>query len=104
MLNKGNETARSLLDKSLEVLKREITKLLAFSENSEYVLDPESIKSLNDMTRTLVMMDKNSKTTPDDPDEDGALIERMSDDELMALAKEIVKEKEVPTKKKKAKK
>lgn len=77
---------KHLLSRSLVVIKREIEKLLETSKTSRYALDADSIKALNDLTRTLVVMDKN-KNKGDDDDDDS--LARLSDEELMALAKKI---------------
>lgn len=88
------DTPRTLLTESLEVIKTEIKKLLSFSKQSQYVLDPDSIKALNDLTRTLVIMDKNNKDTPPDEDDEAAAIENLSDDELREIARQIIEDKE----------
>jgi len=84
-LKEEDKDARESLDKAISIMDEQLTRHAKASSLS--TLDKDDIRSVTDMAKTLVMIDKNLKDNPDDDDDE---IKNMTNEELRIRAKEIL--------------
>lgn len=77
-------SVRDGIDKAIEIMQEQLS--LHAHESKHEKLKLNDVKSITDIAKTLVMIDKNTKEHPDDPSN----IDNMTDEEIRAEAERIM--------------